>query len=293
MYMVNSMKKIFKSKNNNNISIKKILILLLISFFSAYFLSKLEIFKNEKFINILKNTSINKLNNINLNLKGEYLLNIGLSTFKEITFTKEVFMTTEKDNITRTPRIYIYNTHQTEEYKTIENYNLTPTVHTAAYILKDMLRVYNIGSIVEDNDLKTDMNKLGYTYRQAYKVSRNWLETLNKQDLDLYIDLHRDSINYNLSNVIVDGKDYAKIMFVVGTNYNYEPNMNVANSIINEIEKINPNISRGVFTRFSVYNQDYNKNCVLIEVGGPESTYESVSNTLSVLALAINNYLGE
>jgi len=287
------MKKIFKSKKNNKKNIKKMLLLLLISFFSAYFLSKVEILKSEEFINLLKNTSMNKLNNINLNLKGEYLLNVGLSTFDKITFTREVFKQKEKDNKNINTRIYIYNTHQTEEYKTIENYNLTPTVHTAAYILKDMLSDYNIGAIVEDNDLKTDMNKLGYTYNNAYKVSRKWLEDLNKKDLDLYIDLHRDSIKYNLSNVIVDGKDYAKIMFVVGTNYNYEENMNVANTIIKEIEKINPSISRGIFTRHSVYNQDYNKNCVLIEVGGPESTYISVSNSLSILARAIKNYLGE
>lgn len=291
--MVRSMVKIFKSKKNNDVSLKKILILLFISFFCAYALSKLELFKSDKFINILKNTSINKLNNIDLNLKGKYLLNIGLQTFDEIRFTKEVFKETEKNTENLNTRIYIYNTHQTEEYKTIENYNLTPTVHTASYILKDMLKDYNIGAIVENSNLKTDLNNMGYTYRQAYKVSRNWLEKLNNPTLDLYIDLHRDSINYNLSNITVDGKDYAKIMFVVGTNYNYQENMNVANSLIYEIEKINASISRGIFTRFSVYNQDYNKNCVLIEVGGPESTYVSVSNTLSVLALAIKNYLGE
>ena len=287
------MKRIFKSKRNNNIKLKKIFVLLLISFFSAYFLIKLNIFKSEKFIDVLKNFSMNKINPIDINIKGEYLLNIGLSTFKDITFTKEVFKQTEKKIEDLSPRIYIYNTHQTEEYRTIENYNLTPTVHTASYILKDMLSDYGIGVIVEDKDLKTEMNKLGYTYRQAYLVSLKWLEELNNNDLDLYIDLHRDSINYKLSNVIVDGKDYAKIMFVVGTNYDYQENMNVASSIIKEIEKINPRISRGIFTRTSDFNQTFNKNCVLIEIGGPESTYESVSNSLSVLALAIKKYLGE
>lgn len=287
------MKKIFKSKKNKNKHIKKIFILLLISFFSAYILSKLEIFQNKDFINFLKNTSLNKISNSNIKLKGEYLLNIGLTTFDDITFEKEVFKQEEKKESNLKKQIYIYNTHQTEEYKTIENYNLTPTVLTASYILKDLLSDYNIGAIVETNDLKTDLNNMGYTYKQAYKVSRSWLEKLNNQNLDLYIDLHRDSINYNLSNIEVNGKDYAKIMFVVGTNYDYQENMNVASSIIGEIEKINKDISRGVFTRFSVYNQDYNKNCVLIEIGGPESTYESVSNTLGILALAIKNYLGE
>ena len=205
-----------------------------------------------------------------------------------------MFKEVDKDEEELKPRIYVYNTHQTEEYRTIENYNLTPTVHTASYILKDLLKQYNIGVIVENSDLKTDMNKLGVNYNNAYQVSKYWLNNLGMNDLELYIDLHRDSVNYNLSNITVDGVDYAKIMFVMGNNYDYYDNLAVAEKLVSEVEKINKTISRGIFTRKnSVYNQDFNKNCVLIEVGGPDSTYESVSNTLSVLALAIKNYLGE
>ncbi|MBQ3021150.1 MAG: stage II sporulation protein P [Bacilli bacterium] len=288
------MRKIFKSRTNNKSFIKKFIMLLLISFFSAYFLNKINLFHNERFTNLLKKISMNELINSELEFKGQYLFNIALSTFDNIKFTKEVFQNVEVEkNEDNDAVIYIYNTHQTEEYETIANYNLTPTVLTASYILKDLLKDYGINSIVEDRDLKSDMNRLGYTYKDAYKVSRNWLNELGNKDMKLYIDLHRDSINYKLSNITIDGKDYAKIMFVVGTNYNYQENMNVATSLVNEIESINNKISRGIFTRTSVYNQDFNENCVLIEVGGPNSTYESVSNSLSVLALAIKNYLGE
>ena len=34
--------------------------------------------------------------------------------------------------------------------------------------------------------------------------------------------------------------------------------MIVAKSLMNDIEKINKEISRGIYTRASVYNQDYN-----------------------------------
>lgn len=286
------MKKIFKSKKIKTLRLKKSVLLLLISFFTAYNLSKLNIFKSDNFIKLLKNTSVNKITSSNIKFNGKYLINVALTNFDDIEFSKEVFKQSEK-KVNNNPIIYIYNTHQTEEYATIENYNLTPTVLTASYILKDFLKVYDIEAIVEESDLKTDLNNFGYTYNQAYKVSRNWLEKLNNQNMKLYIDLHRDSIKYNLSNVTVDGIDYAKIMFVVGTNYDYSVNMSVANSIVENIEKINNNISRGIFTRNSVYNQDFNNNCVLIEVGGPESTYESVINSLEVLARAINNYIGE
>ena len=288
------MKKIFKSKKYKRISYRKIIFILLISFSFAFMLSKLSIFKNNRFINLLKKTSVNELDFKNINIKGEYLINVGLTNFDKIKFDKVMFKEVDKDEEELKPRIYVYNTHQTEEYRTIENYNLTPTVHTASYILKDLLKQYNIGVIVENSDLKTDMNKLGVNYNNAYQVSKYWLNNLGMNDLELYIDLHRDSVNYNLSNITVDGVDYAKIMFVMGNNYDYYDNLAVAEKLVSEVEKINKTISRGIFTRKnSVYNQDFNKNCVLIEVGGPDSTYESVSNTLSVLALAIKNYLGE
>ena len=288
------MKKIFKSRKYKRISYRKIIFILLISFSFAFMLSKLSIFKNNRFINLLKKTSVNELDFKNISIKGEYLINVGLTNFDKIKFDKVMFKEVDKDEEELKPRIYVYNTHQTEEYRTIENYNLTPTVHTASYILKDLLKQYNIGVIVENSDLKTDMNKLGVNYNNAYQVSKYWLNNLGMNDLDLYIDLHRDSVNYNLSNITVDGVDYAKIMFVMGNNYDYYDNLAVAEKLVSEVEKINKTISRGIFTRKnSVYNQDFNKNCVLIEVGGPDSTYESVSNTLSVLALAIKNYLGE
>jgi len=291
--MVINMKKIFKSKKTKKIKLKKIVLILLISFFSAYFLSKIDIFKSDEFISLLKNTSLNKIETTKIKFNGKYLINVALNNFDDIKFTKEVFRQSEKKKEELSPRIYIYNTHQTEEYATLKNYNLTPTVHTAAYILKDFLDDYNIGAIVEDSDLKTELDKFGYNYNGAYKVSRMWLENLNNSNMDLYIDLHRDSLKYNLSNVTVDGKDYAKIMFVLATNYDYSVNEQVVNNLLYEIEKINKSISRGIFISEYTYNQDFNNNCVLIELGGPESTYESIVNTLEVLALAIKNYLGE
>lgn len=291
--MVNNMKKIFKSKKTKTLKLKKTVLLLIISFFSAFIFSKLNIFKNENFINFLRNTSMNKITTSNIKFNGDYLINIALTNFNDIKFDNEVFKQSEVKEEINLPRIYIYNTHQTEEYATLENYNLTPTVLTASYILKDFLKENGVLSIVEERDLKTDLNNFGYTYNQAYKVSRYWLESLNNSNMDLYIDLHRDSVKYSLSNVVVDGIDYAKIMFVVGTNYENSVNMQVASSLVTKIESINKEISRGIFTRNSVYNQDFNNNCVLIEVGGPESSYESITNSLRILSRVISEYIGE
>ena len=76
--MVKDMKKIFKSRKSKKINIGKIILTLLISFFAYIIINKINLFKTEKFINILKNTSMNEINLKSIDMKGEYLINIGL-----------------------------------------------------------------------------------------------------------------------------------------------------------------------------------------------------------------------
>ena len=54
---------------------------------------------------------------------------------------------------TKLPKVYIYNTHQTEEYVNDNFYNLTPTVYTAAELLKDKLEQKGITTIVENGNV--------------------------------------------------------------------------------------------------------------------------------------------
>ena len=67
--------------------------------------------------------------------------NIALSNIKEPkekNIVKKDSTKTTK-HLTTEPIIYIYNTHQTEEYKT-NTYNITPTVETVSSILKEELK---------------------------------------------------------------------------------------------------------------------------------------------------------
>ena len=136
------------------------------------------------------------------------------------------------------------------------------------------------------------MNKNNFQYKYSYKVSRKWLEELNNTNIKLYIDLHRDSVKYNSSNIIINNKDYAKIMLVVGKAHDYEKSMATANKLLGYVKDINEDITRGIFFREnSIYNQDFSPNLVLIELGGVDSTYESICNSLDVLSLAIKRFL--
>ena len=54
------------------------------------------------------------------------------------------------------PVVYLYSTHQTEEYQKLDNqlYNFIPTVTTASYILEELLEEKGINVIVEERNIK-------------------------------------------------------------------------------------------------------------------------------------------
>lgn len=201
------------------------------------------------------------------------------------------------------PRVYIYNTHQLEAYSSnnFEAYNITPNVMMASYLLKEKLNKLGISTMVETSSITDFLAINGWDYASSYKASRFYmLDAINKYNsLDLLIDLHRDAISKNLSTVEISGKKYAKVLFVVGLDYdNYEPNLNLANKLNEMIKSKYPGLSRGVMKKKGagvngIYNQDLANNVILIECGGMENSIEEVMNTIEVLSIVIHEYLGD
>lgn len=205
-------------------------------------------------------------------------------------------------NITN-PIVYIYNTHQLESYN-LENYkeyNITPNVQMASYLLKGLLNKENINTIVETANINDFLSLNGWGYSASYKASRYYIEEALRENpnLELLIDLHRDALSKEQSTVTIGDKKYAKVLFVVGTDYvNYEQNLELANTLNNLIIKNYPTLSRGVITKGGVgvngiYNQDLSNKIVLIECGGNENTIDEVMNTILVLKDVIKKYLEE
>ena len=193
------------------------------------------------------------------------------------------------------PIIYIYNTHETEKYKSEfkSDYSITPDVKLTSYILKDYLNDYKIDSYIETKSTIDYVKKNNLSYSDTYNASRKYLkEIMKKYDFKILIDLHRDSISKTLTK---DNKKYAKIMFVIGTNHkNYKNNLKLAESLNKYIEKNCKGISRGVLKKpNSKFNQDFNNNIILIEVGGVDNTLEEINNSIYILAKSINDYIKE
>ena len=197
--------------------------------------------------------------------------------------------------------VYIYNTHQGEEYSNVgfEEFNITPTVETGSYILKEYLKEYNINSYVEEQSIKEILNTNNWKYGSSYRASRLLLtEAKNKYStLNYFIDIHRDSGLKNVTTTTFNNQNYARLLFIIGLeNKNYLQNENLANKINDEVKAINPNLTRGILEKQGlgvngVYNQDFNSNTILIEVSGEYNSLEEVNNTMKILANVLNKVI--
>ena len=208
----------------------------------------------------------------------------------------------EKEN-NSDPYVYIFNSHQSENYRSnlSEDFNINNTVYLASHILKEYLEDLGISVVVEENSIVDVLNTNGWKYASSYKASRILLEQaiLDYPSLCFFIDLHRDSASYESTTAEFEGKKYAKIMFVVGKEYDgYEKNLELANALNEKIKAISPSLSRGVLQKEGkgvngIYNQDFSPNTILIEVGGQYNYVEEVNNILKLFADILYEYFGE
>ena len=203
-----------------------------------------------------------------------------------------------KNEIIDEPQVYIYNTHQTEEY--IGN-DITPTVLTASYYLKDKLESLGIKTIVEEASIPEMLKNNNWNYSESYKASRINLEKIKNQypNIKIFIDLHRDSVEKNLSTTTINNKNYAKILFVIGKEHNnYLKNLEFTESINKIIERQYPQLTKGILQKEGInvngiYNQDIDPKVILMEVGANENTIEEVTNTLDIMSNIIKEKINE
>jgi len=201
------------------------------------------------------------------------------------------------------PLIYIYNTHQLENYNNhnLSIYNITPNVLMASYILKEKLNKLGVATIVEDTNLTEFLNINNWNYASSYKATRLLLlEKISKYDtLKYFIDFHRDSVGKDSTTVTIDGKNYAKVLFVIGLEHeNYQKNLEVTTKLNNMIKEKYPSLTKGILKKQGsgvdgIYNQDISPNCILIEVGGVDNTIEEVYNTIEILANILVSFVGD
>ena len=259
---------------------------------------------NKDFINILVDYSLPKTKK-ELSYK---LLTSKISNYKENTLNYLNKNLRQRKTIpvikeSKDPLIYIYNTHQTEEYETstILDYSIKPTVTISNYILEEIFNKNKLYTYVEEANIKEILNKNSWNYSYSYKATRILLEQRKQEHptLKYFIDIHRDSITKDKTTVIINNKSYAKILFLIGLeNPNYQENLLFTEKLNNLINQKYPNLTKGIYKKGGpgvngVYNQDFSKYLILVEMGGYQNTPIEVLNSSLALAECFMEVINE
>lgn len=204
------------------------------------------------------------------------------------------------------PLIYIYHTHNHESFSS-ETLSKDPNkafhheknISLVGSRFSQALDKRNISNIHEKGDVMGDLKQKGETYYQSYTVSRELLNNAleNNESIKMAFDIHRDSHKRNATTTKINGKDYAKIVFIVSqSSQNYDENLNFAENLHNKIMELYPGLSRGIVIKSdtnkqSTYNQDLKDELVILEIGGFENTLEEEYRTVDALAEVIEEIL--
>lgn len=230
-------------------------------------------------LNYVSNISYNKYKSSNnLITKDNLPLMLNYYTYnnyKDIEVLKE-----EK------PKVYIFNTHYEEEYS-------DTNVIEMSKLLNEKLRENNINSIFEDTNYKEYIKINDLIGVNNYIMIRPIIEEKIDEEMKLVIDLHRDSINKKDSIININGKEYAKVLFVVDNYYkDYLIKYDLANKYNNYLNSKYKGISRGVYVKNGKgFNQDLSKNMILLELGGYQNSKEELINTIDVIVQMIKEFI--
>ena len=210
------------------------------------------------------------------------------------------------------PRVLIYHTHSYEAFAQDPD---NPYEETSAWRTDDInFNIMGVGTRLTEELEKLDIEvvhdmtaheppKLGTAYTRSLATLQAYADA--GEEFDLLIDLHRDaasSRNTNPSCVIVDGKECARLMLLIGTGEgsggntfsikpNWKENYKLAQALTDALNTQAPNLCRDVMVKTGRYNQHMSPNAVLIEVGHNKNTLDQALNATVPLARAIAEIL--
>jgi len=203
---------------------------------------------------------------------------------------------------------YIYHSHSWEAFLPLLNggtnlneaasFNENANVIGIGKKLKAELIERGIGTSQSTANVTEELKEKNWNYNNSYQLSRELVQEAisTEQSLTYLFDIHRDSQPKKITTIIIDGKSYARLFFIVGKeNKNFEENLHFAKELNQKLEEKYPGISRGVFIKGKdegngVYNQDLTNKSMLLEFGGVENNMEELNLSVEAFADVFSEY---
>ncbi|WLR43461.1 stage II sporulation protein P [Bacillus carboniphilus] len=204
--------------------------------------------------------------------------------------------------------IYIYHSHSYESYypllkdsKSPNSTNPKANIIAVGAEFKNQLANKGIKAEHNDTDVTAGLKERGWNYRNAYQYSKEVVVSAmqSNENLDYLIDIHRDALRKKDTTKTINGKSYARLMFVVGAGHsNFEKNLELAKKLNKLIEEKYPGLSRGVISKNKstgngIYNQDLSERALLIEVGGVDNNMDELRNCIEAFTDVFSEYYWE
>ena len=213
------------------------------------------------------------------------------------------------------PRVLIYHTHTTEAYTPTQKYpyvacgewrtrqNDRNVVALGEKLTQLLSQKYGIATLHDTTDHEPP--RLNTAYERSLVTMLKYKEQY--PSLTMFIDIHRDAYGSSASGgkdyVVIDGKEVARMMFVVGTGegatgtgYNEMPdfasNYALAKKISERLAQFDSRLVREIRVKKGRYNQHVSSQCLLVEIGHNANTFEQAQNAVDYLAQAIADVAG-
>ncbi len=213
------------------------------------------------------------------------------------------------------PRILIYHTHATEAYFPVEGeeYDETTAWRTAdesrsviavGERLASLLREKYGISVIHDTT-NHEPPKLSTAYSRSVKTMEQYKDEY--PSITMFIDVHRDAYGNDPQEkkdyLIIDGKEVARMMFVVGTGEgatgtgfgekpDFTANYALAKRLTEYLLGVDGELMRNIRVKTGRYNQHVSNQCLLVEVGHNANTLTQALNAVEYLAEAIAKTAG-
>jgi stage II sporulation protein P len=198
---------------------------------------------------------------------------------------------------------FIYHSHSRESWlpelagtkknKPSEAFDESINITKLGERLQRQLEANGVGAIHSDTDYNTAVPSFNYNYSYSYSSKTVREAIAVYPELTYLFDLHRDASPRKNTTIRINGKDYAKVYFIIGkANPHWKENEAFAGKIHEALNKALPGISKGILNKskshgHGEYNQTLSDSSVLIEVGGYGNSLEESNRTIDALAKVI------
>lgn len=186
------------------------------------------------------------------------------------------------------PRVLIYHTHASESFIPLSGKAFSSDPQQSVVFLGE--RLAQILETEHHIPVLHHRESFDTLRSDAYNQARPAIAAILEQNpqIDIVVDLHRDGVSREITTTAIEGRDTARLLFVVGTRHDgWNSNLRFSLFLQGYLDQMYPGLCRGTRKQAFTYNQHLHHRSILVEVGSHENNREEVLRTLPYLAEAL------